>query len=73
MSHTSYLRQGHLLIGYQLRAQAAGTARPSIAKTLLEEAMSTGSLDAVEEQEIACALGILYAGMHHHSKKWTEC
>jgi len=43
------------------REMAAGIARPSIATVLLEEAMDTGSLDEAEEQEIASALGMMYA------------
>ncbi|KZT69356.1 cytochrome P450 [Daedalea quercina L-15889] len=39
---------------------AAGTARPSVATALLEEATRSGTLDEAEEREIASVLGIMY-------------
>ncbi|KAH9834654.1 cytochrome P450 [Rhodofomes roseus] len=43
------------------REMAEGTARPSIATVLLEEAANTGSLDEAEEKEIRSVLGVMYA------------
>ncbi|TFY56487.1 hypothetical protein EVJ58_g7612 [Rhodofomes roseus] len=44
------------------REMAEGTARPSIATVLLEEAANTGSLDEAEEREIRSVLGVIWYG-----------
>ncbi|TFY53932.1 hypothetical protein EVJ58_g9163 [Rhodofomes roseus] len=44
------------------REMAEGTARPSVATVLLEEAKNTGTLDEAEEREIRSVLGVMYAG-----------
>ncbi|KAH9829577.1 cytochrome P450 monooxygenase [Rhodofomes roseus] len=43
------------------REMAEGTARPSVATVLLEEAKNTGTLDEAEEREIRSVLGVMYA------------
>ncbi|KZT69359.1 cytochrome P450 [Daedalea quercina L-15889] len=44
------------------KAMASGTAKPSIAYSILQETMKDGKLSAADEREIASALGALYAG-----------
>lgn len=42
--------------------QMAGTAAPSLAATLVEEALAEGTLTAEHEEDIKGAAGVVYAG-----------
>ena len=49
---------------WRVDGQAAGSGKPSVARSIIEETMRAkgGKLSAEDEREIASALGALYAG-----------
>ncbi|KAH9834659.1 cytochrome P450 [Rhodofomes roseus] len=55
------------------KAMAAGTVKPSIASSILEETMKDGRLSVADEREIASALGALYAAGTDTTATTTQC